>query len=82
MSNKERIMKDDDLELQEMLAAKPEEWLEAAIHFWSNNTDDEYKKYLIDRFMRLGFALAQEAGWEHIAPAWWRDWLEYISIPI
>jgi len=64
----------------EIRHADNEELLEAAIHFWKENIEDEYSAYYLERWMRLGFALAQEDGWERVAPAWLSDWRKHIEI--
>jgi len=60
-------MSDEYTELQ---AAPPEELLEAAIA--------AYKQFnpAAERWMRLGFQLAQKDGWEQVAPYWLRMWRE------
>ena len=51
----------------ELKSATPEDLLEAAIMFYANSNPES------ERWLRLGFALAQPCGWENIAPAWLRD---------
>ena len=65
----------------EIRRAKNEELLEAAIHFWKKGTNEEYENYQLERWMRLGFALAQEDAWKNVAPAWLTDWRKHMEIP-
>lgn len=66
----------------EIRYAKNEELLEAAIHFWKKSQGfDDYAACQLERWMRLGFALAQENAWEQVAPAWLTDWRKHIEIP-
>ena len=65
----------------EIRHATNEELLEAAIHFWVRGKDSEYAAYEVERWMRLGFALAQKDAWEKVAPAWLTDWRKHIEIP-
>ena len=48
----------------ELETATPEQLLEAAIWFYEQNNPEA------EKWLRLGFALAQPGGWEHIAPYW------------
>lgn len=62
------------------------ELLDASVHYWckpkpEDGFSDSYDNLLIERWMRLGFALAQKDGWKHIAPAWLEDWRKHIEIP-
>ena len=61
--------------------ASNEELLEAAIHFWKPSLHDDYKAWFLEKWMRLGFALAQEDAWEKIAPEWLTDWRRHSEIP-
>ena len=70
--------------MDELKEATNEELFEAALHYWCNHyevTEDDFTYHEIMKFMRLGFALAQEDGWEHVAPAWLRDYREHTEIP-
>ncbi len=66
----------------EIRHASNEELLEAAIYFYQQGGSDEFLAYQRERWMRLGFALAQEDAWEKVAPAWLKDWREHIEVPI
>ena len=66
----------------EIRRAKNEELLEAAIHFWRSSYEgDNDLADMIEKWMRLGFALAQEDAWEKVAPAWLTDWRKHMEIP-
>ena len=65
----------------EIRHATNEELLEAAIHFWKDSMDDVYEAYQLEKWMRLGFALAQKDAWEKVAPAWLSDWRKFIELP-
>ena len=66
----------------EIRHASNEELMEAAIHFWKGSMDgDVYGAYTLEKWMRLGFALAQKDAWEKVAPAWLTDWRKHIEIP-
>ena len=65
----------------EIRHASNEDLLEAAIHYWKEDVEDEYAAYCLEKWMRLGFALAQEDGWKRTAPAWLEDWHKHIEIP-
>ena len=65
----------------EIRHASNEELLEAAIHFWQGYADNDYEAYQHEKWMRLGFALAQEDAWEKVAPAWLTDWRRHNKVP-
>ena len=46
----------------------PTDLLEAVVHIQHADRPDE-----VERFLRLGFALARPNGWMHVAPAWLQD---------
>lgn len=54
---------------KELETADPKELLEAVILFWKEDNPD------CERWLRLGFAIAQPEGWMQIAPAWLRDYV-------
>lgn len=49
--------------------ASPEQLLEAAINAYSKS----YPDIDIDKWMQLGFRIAQSDGWREVAPAWLED---------
>ena len=53
---------------ERLASATKEELLEAAVLFNERHVDS-----LCGRWVRLGFALAQDNGWEYVAPAWLDD---------
>lgn len=55
---------------EELRKATPMDLLEAAIRTYTQHADRPGE---VERFLRLGFALAQPNGWMHIAPAWLRE---------
>lgn len=63
-------MKTENESYKNLVDATPEELLEAAINFYIKHNPD------CERWLRLGFALAQLDGWQQVAPAWLSDWLE------
>jgi len=65
----------------EIRHASNDELLEAAIHFWQSDTDEGYAAHELEKWMRIGYALAQEDGWRQVAPAWLTDWRKHIEIP-
>ncbi len=70
---------------KELQEAKSEELLEAAIHNWCAFYETEYTEFThlkIKKFLLLGFNIAQEDGWKHVAPAWLRDYRKHIELPI
>lgn len=55
--------------------ATPKELLEAAIRVYGQDQARGFFNYAVranevESLLRLGFALAQPDGWQHIAPAW------------
>lgn len=57
-------------EYRDLKEASPQELLEAAIAAYRQFNPEA------ERWMRLGFALAQDTGWEQVAPYWLRMWRE------
>jgi len=55
-------------EYRDLKEASPQELLEAAIAAYRQFNPEA------ERWMRLGFALAQKTGWEQVAPYWLRMW--------
>ena len=49
---------------KELETATSEELLEAVVWFWQRDNPD------CERWLRLGFAIAQPGGWRQIAPVW------------
>ncbi len=81
ISNTKEITVTENKMYDEIKEATKEELLEAAIHFWRSGADDDYTAHLIEKWMRLGFALAQKDGWMKVAPAWLKDYWKHIEIP-
>ena len=74
---KECQMTDPYYELQH---ADREDLLEVLICYYKNwYPEDDYRD-MVDKYLRMGFQLAQEDGWMLVAPAWLRDYFERIGI--
>ena len=65
---------------KELKEATPEELLEALL-FWSRIHVNRSPPGKFDEdTLRMGFALAQKDGWEHVAPKWLRDYRNMIRV--
>jgi len=67
------MLKDNEA-YAELVTATSQELLEASILFYNQHNIEA------ERWIRLGFALAQCQGWELVAPAWLRDWRDKYNI--
>ncbi len=52
---------------KELKEASPEELLEAVLYHYGMNAIITHNRAGL---LKLGFALARENGWRHVAPAW------------
>lgn len=65
----------DDSIYEELKRANGQELLEALIGFYRLSYEDQdYLREMAERFLRMGFRLAQPDGWKLVAPIWLEDY--------